>query len=126
VPATAVVHVGGDAGHIFDESGLGPGLELVEIASTVPLVSHLGHDAGFFRHIHESLALTEGVSEGFLHVNRLSQGHGEHGGTEMRVVRGGDENGIDLICHLVEHFPEISIGLGLRVIRLDFLCVRAL
>ena len=53
------------------------------------------------------------MGERLLHVGVLAHGHGGDGGHAVAVVGSGNRDGIDLILHFLQQFPEVLVLLGL-------------
>ena len=96
---------------ILDNPRFAPGLELKIVGSRMALVPHLGDHSAPGSQVDQALALTEGVRQRLLHIDRLAQRHRQHRGTEMGVIGSGNQYGINLIRHLLQHHTEIRIGL---------------
>ena len=62
--------------------------------------------------------LVVGVGQRLLHVDRLSEGHGQDRDGEVGVVRDADRARVDVLLHLVEHDPEVAIAWHVGVPRL--------
>lgn len=109
VPAAGGDHVGVDAVDVFDDTGLGPGAELVEVGFGVALVSDLCDDAVFFGGFHQEVGLKEGVGHGFFDIDVFAEGHGLHADGKVGVVRSADDDSINVVGLGVEHFAEVCV-----------------
>ena len=116
VPAAPVVVVRDDLVNVLDDAGVFPGLELEVVRLRMTLVAHLG---GEFRVLprgsHQQLALMEGARHGLFHIHVLAAVEGQHRDGEMREVRDGDANRVEMVRVLVEELAEILEELRLRI-----------
>ena len=79
------------------------------------LVAHLSDDATACSKIHKTLTLSKGMSEWFLNKYVLTERHGEHGRGKVRMIGGSDEDSVDVIGHIIEHFTKIRVSACLYV-----------
>ena len=107
VPAPRRVHERDDLRHVLDDAGLGPGLELEVVVAGVSLVPHLRDNAAFRRSRHQQIDFAKRLRDRLLDVDVLPVAHGVHRGREMGMVRRGDDHGVELRAHLVEHRAEV-------------------
>ena len=70
--------------------------------------SHLCHDICVSGGLGEQACFVDGVGEGFFAINVLTHFDGHHGGDGVGVVRGGDDDGVD-VFFLVEHSAEVAV-----------------
>ena len=123
MPTTGVVHVGSNGGHILDDAGLFPSLELEIVGFGMALVTHLGNDIIFLGGPHHDLNLLEGTCHRFLHIDMLAIADGFDGDGEVRMVGHTYRDGIDLVSHLLEHLAEILEAGSFREHVHDLLCM---
>ena len=97
-----------DFAHFAEHTGFEPFLHQANAFPAVALISHDGLHAVFFRGLLQGAYLPDVVRQRLLHKDMLPGLHGGHRGGEMGVVRGGDEDGIDLAAFLVQHLAEVG------------------
>ncbi len=107
VPAPGRVHEGDDLGDVLDDAGLGPRLELEVVVAGVSLVPHLGDDAGLRGGRRQQFDFAKRLCERLLDVDVLPVPHRVHRRREMGMVGRGDDHGVELRAHLVEHRAEV-------------------
>ena len=83
------------------------------------LVAHLRDDFVFGSSFAHDARFVNGARKRFFAVNMLAAFHGRDGGNGMGVIGRGDENGVDLLFHFVEHFAEILIAFGSGMFLVD-------
>ena len=110
MPATFDIHVGGDSRNVFDDARLRPRFKLEVVGPRMSLIAHLGNDATARSKIHKTLTLSKGMGEWFLYKYVLTERHGEHGSGKVRMIGGSDEDSVDVIGHIIEHFPKIRVS----------------
>lgn len=76
------------------------------------LIAHLGDDFGVFGGAVEVADFGDVVAEGLLDADVLAVLDGVHGGEVVGVVRGGDDDPVDLVRHFIEHLAEVLVELG--------------
>ena len=104
MPAPAVVHVGRYGGHVLDDTGLEPCLELEIVGFGVPLVAHLSGQKQF--------SLMECPHHGFFQINVLAVRQRHHGHGEVDMVGHGSHYGLEIVAALLEQFAEVAVALG--------------
>lgn len=97
-----------DFAHFTEHAGFEPFLHQPDAFPAVALIPHDGLHAVFFRSLLQGAHLPDVVCQRLLHKDVLPGLHGGHCGGEMGVVRGGDEDGIDLAAFLVQHLAEVG------------------
>ncbi|MDP7105489.1 MAG: hypothetical protein QGH41_00335 [Roseibacillus sp.] len=101
----------------FEGLADGPGVNHFHSAAQslvgAALVAHLGGQFLFASQIAHDAGFPDSLGERLLHVGMLAHGHGGDGGHAMAVVGSGDCDGIDLVFHLLQQFPEVLVLLGL-------------
>ena len=109
-----------DFTHLTDNASLDPFADDAGALLGVSLIAHLGDDAVFAGRLGNLTSLADGPGEGFFNIDVLAQLHGPHGDGEVHVVRSGNNDGIDLVFHFIEHFPVVLIAwnIGLEVEKL--------
>ena len=76
----------------------------------MPLISHLGGDAGLVRGPGQLAAFVKGVSQRLLAVDVLAGADGRHRRDGVNVIGRADRDGVDLLRFLVDHLPEIFVA----------------
>jgi len=100
--------------HVADRPIPDPLAEIADGIERVALVAELGNHIVPVGRFHQLAHLKDGVRQRLFTVHvfaALNRGHCRDG---MKMVRGGYHHGIDLLLHLVEHFPEIAVLFRLR------------
>ena len=72
VPATRIIHMGGNGGNILDNTGLFPCLELEIVRLGMSLVTHLGGYLIFLRQFGKQTRFVNGVGKRFLRIAMLA------------------------------------------------------
>lgn len=78
------------------------------------LVAHLGDEFGVSRCFVEIANFGDVVAERFLDADVLAMFDGVHGGGVVSVVGSGDDDGVDVFGHFVEHLAEVLVELRRR------------
>ena len=78
------------------------------------LVAHLGDDLVLAGRLGDGAGLEHRVRQRLLAVDVLAGPHHGHRDRGVRVVRRGDDDGVDVLL-LLEHLAEVEVELGLRV-----------
>ena len=107
VPATRIIHMGGNGGNILDNTGLFPCLELEIVRLGMSLVTHLGDNAVFLGPTHHDLYLLECAGHRFLYIYMFAVRHRLDRDREVGMIRHAYAYGIDLVRHPVEHRAEV-------------------
>lgn len=76
------------------------------------LVAHLGDEFGVGGGLVKVANFGDVVAEGLLDADVFAVLDGMHGGGVVGVVRGGDDDGVDVLGHLIEHFTEVFVEFG--------------
>ncbi len=93
-----------------DGAGLDPFDNAPAIIVRVTLIAHLRHDTCSFRLLEKHTRLSHRSRERLLDVDVLAQIHCCYGRDRMGVVGRGDNDGVDVRLHLIEHLPKIGIS----------------
>ena len=108
VPSALAVHEHDDLRHVGDDAGLGPGFELEVVVPRMALVAHLGDQARAGRHGDEAFDFAKRLRERLLDVDVLAPRERVHRQREVRVVRRGDDDGVDRVPGLLQHGPQVA------------------
>ena len=85
------------------------------------LVAHLGADAVFLREVAEVTGFADGAGERFLGVGVFAGLQSFRGDAGVGVVRGADDDGVDLVHHFGVEIAVVGVALRLfEVFRLTF------
>jgi hypothetical protein len=79
------------------------------------LIAQLRDDVVFLSRFHQLAHFVDGMGQGFLAIDVFAAFDGGHGRHGVGVVGRGDHHGVYLFFHLVEHFAEVFVALGIRV-----------
>ena len=79
------------------------------------LLAHLGNNAGFFGFLLHPVHLVDGVGEGFFAVDVESVLHSGDGSNGVRVIRGTDDDGVEVFGLFVEHGSKVTVAGGFWV-----------
>src|SRR5689334_9451032 len=125
-----VVHLGRTRHSLWPDRPVGPELDRVDLADRarldpladlarplvrVSLITHLRRLLWPPRCLRGELArLPDRPRERLLRVDVLACLEGRHRRHRVRVVGGGDRDGVDITSFLIEHFPIVLVTLGLR------------
>ena len=80
------------------------------------LVAHLCGDFVFAGRFGEFANLVDRMGQRFLAIDMLAAFHGRHDGHIVSVVRGCDNDGVDIFFHFVEHDAKITIDFRPRIL----------
>ena len=72
------------------------------------LVAHLRDDARLPGQRHQQVDLAERLRDRLLHIDVLAVPHRMDSDGKVRVIRRGDDRGVEGRARLVEHLPEIA------------------
>ena len=107
-----------DLAHRPDHPGLDPLVGEPGALGGMPLVSHLGGDAGGTRGLGQLAAFVQRVRQRLLAVHVLARADRRHRRDGVDVVGRADRDGVDAARFLVEHLAEIFVaprlGKGLK------------
>lgn len=101
---------------IADCSGTHHFHESADAAGRMALIADLRHEVLLARNLPQGAEFRDAVRQWLLAVDVLPKPHRRHGSREVRVVRRRHEHGINAIRHLIEHLPEITEALCLRML----------
>ena len=73
----------------------------------IPLIPHLGNHTVFFCSLHHKFTFYECTCQRFFNIYMFAKAHCQHCYWEMGMVWYSNADGINLIAHFIEHFPEI-------------------
>ena len=79
------------------------------------LITHLSNHFVLLFSLHHQFTLIESVRHGLLHIDVLTQRHGQHSDGEVAMVGSTDTDSIDITPHLVEHLSEILKARNVRI-----------
>lgn len=79
------------------------------------LLAHLGNNAGFFGFLLHPVHLVDGVGEGFFAVDVEAVLHSGDGGSGVGVIRGADDDGVEVFGLFFEHGSEVTVAGGVWV-----------
>ena len=102
-----------DLGYITNRTSPDHFAEQTDVLRGMPLIADLGNHAFFLGGLLQRADFGNGVRKRFFRVNMLAPADGAHDLHRVGVIRSGDQYCVDLIAHLIVHFPEIPIALGL-------------
>ena len=88
----------------------------------VALLAHLGDNAGFFSFLLHPVHLVDRVGKGFFAVNMESVLHSGDGGNSVGMIRGADDDGVEVFGLLVEHGSKVAVAGGVRVFAIGIGC----
>ena len=98
---------------LADEAGVEPFADLADAFAGVALVPHLRDHLVGAGGLGEGTGLEDIMRDGLLDVDVLARAHAGHGDVGVRMVRGGDDDGVDVLA-LLEHDAEVGEGFRLR------------
>ena len=112
-----------DGMDLTERAGFDHLLGLLDALPVAPLRPH-HHDAVIFaRGLHHPLTFVDEYGHRLLDVNILARRAGHDRGQRMPVVRGRDDNALDIL--VLVHLPEIAVALGMGVPGVRQACLQA-
>ena len=96
---------------LADDAGLDDFHGATQAITGAALIAHLCGHFHLFRGVTHQARLVDRVRQRFLAIHVLAHLHGHETGDRVDMIRGGDDDRIDLLAHFFEHLAEISIGL---------------
>ena len=104
---------GVDLANVTDGAGPDPLADPTDLFGGVALIAHLGLHSLLACGFGESTHLAERMGQGLFAVDMLAHLDRPHGGHRMGMVRGGHDDRIDRLVHVIQHDAKIFIPLGL-------------
>ncbi len=109
-----------DLGHLAEDAGLDPLVDQRRALAGMAHVAHLSDDAGSGGDVTQDTGFLNRPGEGLLDVGVLAQLHGGLADDGVGVVRGGDDDGVDVLA-LFEQFAVVGVAFGALVGLLELL-----
>ncbi len=97
-----------------DRAGLNDFHRAAEAIFSAALISHLGGDFIFGRHLAHHPRFVNRMGQRLLAIDMFAQLHGHDAGRRVVMIGRGDDDGIDLL-YLFEHLAVIAIKTGARI-----------